>query len=31
MGNKKRSTTENPIIMNTFSKENVISVSCGNN
>lgn len=30
MGNKKRSTTDNPIIMSTFSKDNVFSIACGN-
>jgi alpha-tubulin suppressor-like RCC1 family protein len=30
MGNKKRSVTENPIIVNAFQKDNVFSIACGN-
>jgi len=31
LGNKKRVFSENPLIVNNFAKENVLSVSCGHN
>jgi alpha-tubulin suppressor-like RCC1 family protein len=29
LGNKKRTFTENPIIIGKFTKENIINISCG--
>jgi alpha-tubulin suppressor-like RCC1 family protein len=31
LGNKKRAFLENPVIVSNFTKENVVSISCGQN
>lgn len=31
LGNKKRAFVEHPIIVSNFTKENVVSISCGQN